>query len=208
MKQQVIFINGAVPKENFSSFYDYLKSREYNPYEEKFLNWNKTLGEKLWDEYEYFRTPLSEVHYADYEAWKIMFEKMIPFLNDEIILAATSLWGTFIMKYLWENDGIFIPQNQKKVHISKLFLIAPAIEDTHDEKLGTFAFDLEQVYSRVARWCKKIYIYHSQDDELVPFQQSLTLKSYFPEAVFREFDDRWHFYKEAELPELVEDIKN
>jgi hypothetical protein len=43
MKQQVIFINGAVPKENFASFYEYLRGQEYNPYEEKILNWNKTL---------------------------------------------------------------------------------------------------------------------------------------------------------------------
>jgi predicted alpha/beta hydrolase family esterase len=208
MKQQVIFINGAVPKENFASFYEYLRWQEYNPYEEKFLNWNKTLGDKLGEEYEYFRAPLSEVHFADYEGWKIMFEKMIPYMNDEIILATTSLWSSFILKYLWENDGILIPQNNKKVHIKKLFLIAAAIENTPDEQLGTFAFDLELVYSRVARWSKQIYIYHSRDDSLVPFEQSLKLNNYFPEAIFREFDSKGHFYKETELPEIIEDIKD
>jgi hypothetical protein len=43
MRQQVVFINGAVPKENFDSYYHFLETREYNPNEEKFLNWNKTL---------------------------------------------------------------------------------------------------------------------------------------------------------------------
>jgi len=208
MKKQVIFINWAVPKENFESFQKYLESREYNPFEEKFLNWNKTLGDKLGDEYEYLRAPLEEVHFADYESWKMMFEKMFPYLNDEIILATTSLGSTFIMKYLWENDGILIPKTQKKARIKKLFFIAPAIEDTPNEKLGTFSFDLDLCYNKIQRWSEQIYIYHSSDDDLVPIEQSLKLKTYFPDAIFREFEHRGHFYKEAELPEIVEDIKN
>lgn len=208
MKKQVIFVNGAVPKENYTSFYEFLHSQEYNPYEEKFLNWNKTLGEKLWDEWEYFRAPLSEVRFAEYEAWKICFEKMIPYFNEEIILATTSLGSTFILKYIGENDGILINQSDKKVRIKKLFLIAPAIADTPQEKLGSFNFDLDMTYNKVSRWCEQIYIYHSTDDTLVPFEQSLLLKTHFPEAIFREFEDRWHFYMEAELPEIIEDIKS
>jgi len=52
------------------------------------------------------RAPLHDRDYADYRAWKIMFEKMISFFNSEIVLVATSLGGTFILKYLGENDGI------------------------------------------------------------------------------------------------------
>jgi len=181
MKQQVIFINGAVPRENFEDYYEFLRKREYDPYAEDFLNWNKTLWEKLWGRYEYLRTPSDGIDFADYEAWKIMFEKMFPYLEDNIILVTTSLGSTFILKYLSENDF--------PVKIRKLFLIAPAISDTPDETLGS------------------IYIYHSKDDDCVPFEQSLELKQYFPEAIFREFYDRWHFFLESELPELIEDIK-
>ncbi len=60
----------------------------------------------------------------------------------------------------------------------------------------------------MGRWAQRIYIYHSQDDTIVPFEESLELKGFFPEAEFREFYDKGHFYLEAELPELVEDIKN
>jgi hypothetical protein len=41
---------------------------------------------------------------------------------------------------------------------------------------------------------------------VVPFEQSLKLNSFFPEAVFREFYDRGHFYTQAEFPEIIEDI--
>jgi len=199
MKEQVVFISGATPKENYGTYHDYLKNKiEYNPYEEEFLNWNKTLWDRLWDSYEYLRSPTCREKYADYESWKIMFEKMIPHFNQEIILVTTSLGSTFILKYIWENEF--------PVRIKKLFFVAAAIADTTDEVLWSFSFDLEHVYSRVSRWAQQIYIYHSSDDDSVPFQQALELKQYFPEAIFREFDDRGHFYNQAELPEIVEDI--
>jgi predicted alpha/beta hydrolase family esterase len=200
MKRQVVFINGWWPKENFESYHDMLKGVKYNPYEESFLNWNKTLWKKLWDDFEYLRTPLHDKDFADYRAWKIMFEKMFPYLRDDIIIVTTSLGSTFLLKYIWEND---LP-----VRIKKLFFIAPAISDTPDAKLGSFAFDLDLVYSRVQRWAEKIFIYHSRDDDCVPFEQWLELHSYFPESVFREFHNRGHFYKQELLPELIDDIKN
>jgi hypothetical protein len=43
MKQQFIYINGGEPKENFLSYHDMLRGMKYNPREEKFLSWNKTL---------------------------------------------------------------------------------------------------------------------------------------------------------------------
>lgn len=207
MKQQFIYINGGVPKENFSSYNDMLRGFEYNPYEEKFLSWNKTLWEKLWEDWEYLRAPLHDRDYADYEAWKIMFEKMIPYFNTEIYLAAGSLWGSFILKYLWENDGILNTQTGEKIKIKKLFLLAAALKDTPDEILWSFTVDFNELY-KTQRWATQIYIYHSRDDDCVPFEHSLELQSYFPEAIFREFDDRWHFYKESEIPELIEDIKS
>ena len=202
MKQQVVFITGATPKENYGSYYDFLKTRiDYNPYEQEFRNWNKTLWEKLWVDYEYLLAPMKEHSwYADYAAWKILFEKMFPYLKDDMILVTTSLGCSFILKYMWENN---LP-----VVIKKLFLIAPAISATPGEDLGTFNFDIELVYSRVARAAKEIYIYHSRDDKIVPFEQWLELKTYFPDAIFREFDDRGHFFNESEIPELIEDIKS
>ena len=200
MKQQFLYINGWEPKENFNSYYDFLTSIEFNPYKEKFQSWNKTFWEKLGDDWEYLRAPFQERSYADYEAWKIMFEKLFPYLRDDIIVWAGSLWATFLLKYMWENDF--------PVKIQKLFFIAPAISDTPNEKLGSFEFNIDLVYGRVQRATKQIYIYHSRDDACVPFEQWLELHSYFPDSIFREFDHRGHFFMQAELPELLEDIKN
>lgn len=198
MKQQVVFINGGNPKENYDSYTDFLQGLEYNPYEENFLSWNKTLWKYLWEDYEYLTVPFREKKYADYNEWKIMFEKLLPFLREEVVLVSTSLWSSFILKYIGEKEF--------PVPIKKIFFVAPALDDTPDELLGTFRFDLEMIYHKVQRWAKDIYIYHSRDDNCVPFEQSLTLKSFFPEAVFREFDDRGHFYAQERLPEIERDI--
>ena len=202
MKQQVVFITGATAKENYKSYYSFLETRvEYNPYEPEFKNWNKTLWEKLWDNYEYLVAPVKEhARYADYEAWKILFEKMLPYFREDVFIVTTSLGCSFILKYLWEND---IP-----IRIKKLFFVAPAIYSTPYESLGSFQFDIDMVYTRVARVTDQIYIYHSRDDDSVPFEQGLELNTYFPDSVFREFDNKGHFYGEAEFPELLEDIKN
>lgn len=207
MKQQVLYVNGWVPKENYESYEDFLSGLEYNPYEEKFLSWNKTLGEYLWEDWECLRAPFREREYADYTEWKVMFEKVLPYLRQDLCIWAGSLGWTFILKYIWENDGILHPETGKKIRIKKIFFIAPAIADTHAEKLGSFSFDLEQVYPRIQRWCEEIYIYHSKDDPVVPFEQALALNNYLPEAIFREFEDKGHFYKELRLPELEADLK-
>ena len=40
---------------------------------------------------------------AKYEEWKILFERYIPHLKDNVILMGNSLGGIFLAKYLSEN---------------------------------------------------------------------------------------------------------
>lgn len=41
---------------------------------------------------------------AQYIEWKIWFERLLPFLNDGVILIGHSLGGIFLAKYLSENN--------------------------------------------------------------------------------------------------------
>ncbi len=198
-KQQVIFITWATPKENYSSYYHYLEKKiKYNPYEPPFLNWNKKLWEYLWEDFEYLRSPSCNEKFADYEAWKILFEKMFPYLREDVIIATTSLGSTFIIKYLYENK---LP-----VKIKRLIMVAAALRPTEQERLGTFALDTDKI-PMIASQMGDLICYHSTDDDCVPFSDFLKLQEYFPEATFREFNDRWHFFLEERLPEIEEDIK-
>lgn len=198
MKQQVIFISGWNPKENYKDYYDYIDQMKFDPTKKKVVNYNKTLGKYLWDEYEYLRLEMPEKKFADYTAWKMYFQKVIPYLQQDCIIATTSLWSTFILKYLQENN--------LSVKIKKLFLLAPAIKDSEKEILWSFNFNYDD-YSGVKQICKQIYIYHSTDDKSVPFSQFEYIIDFFPTAIKRIFTNKWHFYLEERLMELEEDIK-
>ena len=198
MKQQVIYLWWGIPKENYESYYNYLERLKFDPYLKKEKKWKYFLGDNLGSEYEYHRCPFPDKHFADYESWKIIFEKMIPYMQNEVMLVATSLWWSFIVKYLSENNIEF--------SIKKLFLLAPAFYDTDDEVLWTFHLR-DRNYNWVIEQCKKIIIYHSRDDIIVPFSDSEKYLKFFPNAIFKKFDDKGHFFNEMRILELEEDIK-
>lgn len=203
MEKQILYIWGWVAKENYKDYQDYISQIDINPYQEKFLNWSKTLWEKLTDfEYLVFDRPNSD--FADYQAWKIIFEKYIPFLKNDIILIWTSLGWSFLLKYLSEN--------KLNIKISKLFLIAAALDSTPEEKIWSFALSQENEDNlknlEVKNNIWKIYLYHSKDDDCVPFYQFLELEKFFPDAEKRIFDDKKHFWQETRILELENDIKN
>lgn len=47
MKQQIIYIHGGIPKENYNNFLSSVESIEYNPYEEKNKRWRSSIEAEL-----------------------------------------------------------------------------------------------------------------------------------------------------------------
>ena len=198
MKQQVVFLSWGIPKENYTSYYEFLESQDFDPYLKKDKNRKYFLAEHLWETYEYYIVPFPDKEFADYEAWKIVFEKTMTYMSDEIILVATSLWWSFITKYLSENHC--------NIKISKLIMLAPAIYDSKNYVLGSFLPNILK-FENILKQCENITIYHSTDDYSVPFSDSEKYLKFFPNATFRKFTDKWHFYKEMRIIELEDDIK-
>lgn len=199
MKQQVIFFNWGNPRENYIDYYDYIKKIEYNPYAETFLSYSKNLSKNLGDQYEYILFPMPDKEFAEYRVWEIFFEKLIPYIKDNCIIVSTSLWSTAILKYLQVHT--------LNINISKIFFLAAAVEDCDKEILGSFQLENND-FSNINKQCKDIYLYHSKDDQSVPFSQFDIMKNYFPDAKTRIFENKGHFYKEERLIELEEDIKS
>ena len=202
-KQQILVIWWWEALENLSSQkfltnrLEYIRENyEYNPYNET-KKWKQTLQRDLGENYEVLKSPNPCTDCAVYEEWKIMFEKTFPCLSDNIILLWHSLWGTFIAKYLNENDFSFI--------VKKILLVVPAFEDSEQEVLGSFNFD--KSLEKFKKYSDKITMYYSTDDFVVPVSDFENFKAVLPEMKYREFNDRWHFLWE-EFPEILEDIKN
>ena len=200
MKQQVVFLGGGTPKENYTDFYEYLHQQDYDPYEEPKVRWKNYLGKHLWGDCDYFIIPFPNKHFADYDAWKIVFEKHFEYFEENMILIAHSLWSSFLSKYVCENTF--------PVCIKKLFFLAPAFYDNIPvEKLWAFTPDTSQFW-KINKLCDKVYLYHSIDDPIVKFSDSEEYWKLFPHAIFRKFEDRWHLNWWERFQELEKDIKN
>ena len=167
---------------------DYFKSK---------LDWKSNLQKELGENYEVLSPRLPNKENAQYADWKIWFERMIPFLADDVISIGHSLGALFLLKYLSENVL------SKK--IKAIFLIAPPFDEGAGcEPLGTFKLTsgLNLYKNQIGR----ISFFFSNDDLVVPpyhrekYQQSL------PEARFNVFEDRRHF-GQLEFPELIKEIK-
>lgn len=197
MKKQIIFIWWWIAKENFINFKDYLEKFEFNPYEEKKEKWRDSLQKDLWEDFEVIMIPMPNKYFADFSEWKIMFEKVFTYLKKDFFLVWHSLWATFLIKYLSENNFVYNPKN--------IFLLAAAFKDSLNEKIWTFNFlwDFENFQKN---YVKNTYFLHSKDDFVVPFSDFLEFKKIFSKANFIEFEDKNHFL-DKEFKEFIDLIK-
>jgi predicted alpha/beta hydrolase family esterase len=203
MKKQVVFIHGGEAYSNYEDFlYDLQHEEISNPLSDREKRWHQDLRSVLGDECEVFKPSMPNSQNAKYLEWKIWFERHFQFLRDEVVLVGHSQGGMFIAKYLSENQPPF--------KIKALFLLGAVyttdrpINDSREDG-GDFAFDTSRV-GELAKKAQKIYIFHSKDDFVVPYEHALKYKEALPEAELVAFEDKNHFLI-PEFPELIEKIK-
>ncbi len=195
MKQQIIYIHGGIPKENYNNFLSSVESIEYNPYEEKNKRWRSSIEAELWEYCELIVPSMPNRVYADYAAWKVMFEKLLPYLRDDVIFIGHSLGSCFLFKYLSEN--------KLYVSIKAFFSVGGAIHDNDLELLGSFTPDIQKINDT---WAEQLYLIHSRDDDIVPFSDFEVLDQHLSGHQTMVFEDRGHFIGE-EFPEIIEELK-
>jgi hypothetical protein len=202
MKNQVVVISGGETFETYDEYLSFLKDFKVDSdyFEEQFgkKGWKDFLEDKLGDKFEVIRLRMPNRENAKYSEWKIWFEKFFPFFNSGIILIGHSLGGIFLAKYLSEND---FPKKIKRV-----FLVAAPF-DSLDSEYTLADFSLPDDLSKFTEQGNKIYLYHSEDDPVVPFVDLGKYKKMLPTAKTIIFNNREHFNQE-EFPEIIEEIKN
>lgn len=189
-KKQVLIIKGGQTFENKEDFYNYLRNIELDPFN-KYQSWVDNITTDLGESYEVIIPLMPNKQSADYEAWKIWFERYLKFIKDKAIIIGFSLGATFILKYLSEND---LPKK-----ISQLHLVSTCVVDEisyFSEKLNTFEFDISKI-ERIKNMCSDIHIWHSMDDNIVPILNGELVYKYLPNANFHKFMDRGHFNQPA-----------
>ncbi len=198
--KQIIYIGGWDRFPDIDSLCKAFEKRTYDPFKEnkKRSDW---LKEQLILNYQMIKPDMPNRDMASYRAWKIWFEKIFPYLNDEdLVLVGHSLWWNFLMKYLWEN---IFPKKIKQLHL------VAAVVDGSDrpadkQYLWDFAFDVNNI-KKLENIAEEIFIYHSTDDPTVPYSHAEKIKSYLPKAKLITFTDRGHI-RQPEFSELLENI--
>ncbi len=196
MPQQVLVVHGGTTFPDYESYLSYLKNYQLESLEKlEGKSWKSRLAEDLGENYQVIKPSFPCRRFAKYNEWKIWLEKFFPFLQPGVILIGHSLGGTFLLKYLAEND---FPQP-----ISQLHLVAAAVTE-ENEPLASFALPAD--LSSVAKKAEEIFLYQSEDDPVVPFNDALLLAKQLPSAKKIFFAHRQHF-NQPEFPEIISKIR-
>jgi hypothetical protein len=194
MQKQIIIIHGGETFETHDDYIKFLKNAEFNL--EKGKRWREDIDKVLGNEFSVIIPIMPCKWNAKYKEWKIWFEKVIPYIEDNVVIIGHSLGGVFIAKYLSENE---FPKK-----ILATYLLAAPYDSNEDYSLDDFV--LPESLSLFEKQGGKIYLYQSKDDTIVPFEDVEKYAKVLPSAEKVIFEDKGHFMDE-EFPELVESIK-
>lgn len=199
-KQQIVHIHGGMAFNSFDDFLKTLKTLEFDKDREKKSKerWARNYQSFLPDRYDILNPSMPCGDNASYQAWKIWFEKIIPHLEPQVILVGHSLGGSFLAKYLSEEN---FPLKIEQLHlVSAVYDYEDEIEQLGDFRLDNFPGKLSKAI------IGDIYLYHSQDDDIVPFDEVYKFYAQLGIAQLHTFTDRGHFLGES-FPELFENIQ-
>jgi len=131
----------------------------------------------------------------EYEAWKDQISKEHAALNGTVLLVGHSLGGSILLKYLSE---VTVERS-----IAGIFLIATPYWGAEEWQVDEYA--LREDFASQLPKVTPIFLYHSRDDEMVPFAHLAMYVEKLPQATIREFDGRGHQFNN-DLSEVAADI--
>ncbi len=198
-KTQIVFIHGGDSFDTTAEFYEFVRSLKYDPYdatEQK--KWRDGIKEALVETHECIMPRMPNALNADFLAWSIWFEKIVPYLRDGVVLVGHSLGSGFLLRYL--------SSNKLPITVSQLHLVAGVIDDLDCPGVGEFGVDITK-WSGFVSSIHEVHVWHSSDDAYVPLHHAERLTAKYPNAITHYFTDRGHFLQ-GEFPELLTVIKN
>ncbi len=194
MSQQILFIHGG---ESFATYDEYISWLKYDSVfdperaDRRAKRWHRQLESAL-PGWTVLRPQMPNDVNARYLEWEIYFDKVVPFLEDGVVLIGHSLGGTFLMKYL--------AMRVLPITVHSIHLVAPSfgVPDT--------TFSVHEDISKVANLAQ-CTVYHSIDDTIVPYAETSAGMLRMPHAQLITFTDRGHFLSET-FPELIDAIRS
>ena len=193
-KKQILIIHGG---DSFRTYDEYLANLK-----NIVLDYDRLKPSKRWKDAIVTAFPGTDIlaptmpnsTNAQFDEWKIWFEKIIPFFGNDVRIIGHSLGAMFLAKYFH--------QHQLKQPVRQLILIAGGY---NSDITGYGSFALESAIG-LEKSAEEIHIIHSEDDFVVPYSELAKYEHDLPMATIHRFTDKNHFL-DAEFPELIEILK-
>ena len=150
-----------------------------------------SLRYELGDAYDVRSPRMPDEDSPEYEAWKARVSNELTRMDGGAILVGHSLGASILLKYLSEEETTR--------PVAGTFLIAPPY-------WGVGEYTLREDFASKLPAGIPVFIYHSRDDEWVPFAHLALYKEKLPRATVREFDGRGHQFGDN-LSEVARDIE-
>ncbi|MED3575552.1 alpha/beta hydrolase [Cytobacillus praedii] len=182
MKKTVLFIHSAGPQDQQQG------SIQLSAYLEKSLR----------NTYHFVCPKMPAPENPKYEPWKKQLEIELNKLNGEVLLIGHSLGGSVLLKYLSE-ESCPLP-------ISGLFIIASPYWGI-DENWQLKDFILQNNFEENLPAIPNLFLYHSRNEEIVPFTHHKIYAEKLPHATTRELEGKEHLFLNG-LPTLLNDIED
>ncbi len=199
-KHQILMIGWGETFDTTQEYLDFLQSYEFDLWE-KHKSWKGWLLSWLSDDFDWIRVNMPDTQNAYYPAWKIWFEKYFAYFGDnKLIIIWHSLGGIFLAKYLSEN--------QFPKHIDSIHLVSPVFDNSglQWESTASFGFDPNNL-KNITNQCNNIHLWHSKDDNIVPYKHSMKYHTNLIWSIFHTFENRWHFSGQSHFVELFTEIQ-
>lgn len=155
------------------------------------------LKNKLSDNFDIDYTLIKDPEHPTFEMWKQLFDSKIAKVKEPIILIGHSLGGSMILKYLAEI--------QPEIDIAGLYLVSTPVWRKNYWDIDEFT--LPENFVSGVKNIDKIYLYHSEDDSIVPKEHFEFYKNAFRNAKTRLLSGNDHVFSNG-LEELVKDIQS
>jgi uncharacterized protein len=196
--KQIIVIHGGNPFDTYEDYIGYLKNRPVRFERYRMKDWKENLSRDLGPEYDVIIPGMPCKENAKYEEWKIWFERLIPFFDEEVVFIGHSLGGIFLAKWLSEN---VYPKK-----IRAVMLVASPYEITGTGQANA-DFKLKADLSQFEKQATAIHLFHSEDDPVVNYADTKRYTEKLKNGHVHTLVGKQHI-NGAEFPEIVELIKN
>ena len=195
---QIVLIHGGMTFKSKKDYIKYLKTKEISI--EPKIKWQGTyLTKNLGKKFQIIRPKMPLKENANYEEWRIFFERHFPFLKNNIILIGNSLGAIFLAKYLSENKF------SKK--ILSTYLICPPYDNTLPGEDLVNGFKLKSNLSLLEKNTKNLYLMFSEDDDVVPVSHAEKYRKKLPNAKIIIYKSKNGHFRIPKFPEIIKLIK-